>query len=315
MLGALKFVQGAVARKDYVQALTHFHIANGFIKGYNGSLALCSPIDLDLEVTPRATQFIKAIQTCRETVQLNMTPAGRLSIKSGPFKAYVDCIEGDYPEVEPEGELIELDGKMLKALKVLQPFIADDASRPWAMGILLRGPSAFATNNISLIEYWLGYDFPVEVNIPKLAVQELVRIGEEPCRLQICENSVTFHYESGRWLRTQTYCTQWPDMGKVLNREANPIPFPEGFFTSIQDIAHFTDELERVFFMGSYLTTTPEEGLGASVELEGLPESGVYHYKQLLLLEGLAKTIDLTQYPAPSLFFGDGLRGAVVGMR
>ena len=315
MLEALKFVQGAVAKKDFVPVLRHFSISGGLIKGYNGSMALCSPIDLDLEVTPRATQFSKAIAACKGTVQLHTTPTGRLSIKSGSFKAFVDCIEEDYPDIQPEGEVLGLDGTLLKALKKLNPFIADDASRQWARGIMFRGPSAFATNNVTLVEYWLGYAFPVEVNIPKPAVQELIRIGEEPATMQICETSVTFHYSSGRWLRTQTYPTQWPDMIRVLNRESNQQPFPTGFFDSLEDLIPFADDLERVFFLGDRIATTPSDGLGASVELPGLPEQGIYNIKQIQLLAGIAETIDLNQYPAPCLFYGDRVRGAIIGMR
>lgn len=315
MLEALKFVQGAVAKKNFVQALTHFHIADGFIKGYNGSLALCSPIDLDLKVTPRAIPFIKAIQTCKTTVQLNMTPSGRLSVKSGKFRAYVECVEDVFPDIEPEGETIILNGDLLKALKVLLPFIAEDASRPWARGVLFRGPSAFATNNISLVEYWLGYHFPIEVNIPKPAVQELLRIGEEPSTIRVSENNVTFLYKSGRWLRTQTYSTKWPDMTKVLERESKQTVFPENFFTALTDLMPFIDEFERVYINGEVITTTLSEDQGASMKVNGLPASGIFNIKQLQLLENIATTIDLTQYPAPCLFFGDRLRGAVIGMR
>lgn len=316
MLDALKFVQGAVARKDFVQALTHFHISGGFIKSYNGSLALCSPIDLDLEVTPKADPFIKAIATCKDTVQLNMTPTGRLSIKSGSFRAFVDCIDEAYPEVQPEGEVLELDGTLLEALKKLNPFIAEDASRQWARGILFRGSSAFATNNVTLVEYWLGYNFPVEVNVPKSAVQELIRIGEEPTRVQVCENSITFHYASGRWLRTQTYSTQWPDVAKVLDRDSTQRPFPEGFFEALEDLLPFADDLQRVYFHSSGLGTAPEgQEKGAHVEVPGLRGSGIYNARYLLDLRDLAHTIDFESYPRPSLFFGDRIRGAIIGMR
>jgi len=33
------------------------------------------------------------------------------------------------------------------------------------------------------------------------------------------------------------------------------------------------------------------------------------------LLQGNVKTIDWSLYPAPCMFFGDKLRGAIVGMR
>lgn len=313
MLEALKFVQGAVAKKEFFPALSHFRIAGGSIKGYNGSMALCSPIALDLEATPKAIPFIKAIQTCRDTVQLNLTPTGRLSVKSGSFKAFVECTEDPFPEIEPEGETIHLDGKLLEALKVLSPFIAEDASRPWARGILFRGPSAYATNNVTLIEYWLGYHFPVEVNIPKPAVQELLRIGEEPAKVQVSEKGVTFHYDSGRWLRTQIYSTEWPDLSKVLDKESSPKPLPKSFYPSLLDVAPFVDEMGRVHLLGNRLATSPDDGIGASVEI-ALSANGVYNIRQLQLLEGVASAIDLSMYPKPCLFFGERVRGAMVGM-
>jgi hypothetical protein len=35
----------------------------------------------------------------------------------------------------------------------------------------------------------------------------------------------------------------------------------------------------------------------------------------LKLLEGVATHADFTRYPNPTLFFGDRLRGAIIGMR
>lgn len=315
MLEALKFVQGAVARKDYVAALTHFDIRDGRIKGYNGSLALCSPIDLSLNVKPKATQLVKAIQTCQTTTQINLTPTGRLSIKSGKFRAHVDCIEEDFPDVEPEGEMVDLDGHLLEAIKILNPFIAEDASRPWARGILLNGQSAFATNNVALIEYWLGYTFPYIINLPKPAVQELIRIGKEPERVQVAGGSITFHYEGGRWLRTQTYSTDWPDIGAILGRESNPSPLTPDFFEALEALAPFTNELEQVFFLEGALATEKDAGTGARVDIQGLPNGPAFNIKQLQLLDKVATKIDFTQYPKPCIFYGDKLRGAVVGMR
>ena len=237
MLNALRFVQGAVAKKDFVPALQHFRIEGGTIRGYNGMMGLSCPIALNLYVCPKAIPFIKAIQTCKDTIAIHMTTGGRLGIKSGTFKAFVDCINEPFPEVIPEGEHIELKGDLLGVLKLLPPFIAEDASRPWARGILLRNQSAFATNNVCLIEYWLGYDFPIELNIPKAAVSELLRINEEPTGLQFTESSVTFHFAGQRWLRTQTYSTVWPDLNKILDQPATLVPVFPGLWQATEDLA------------------------------------------------------------------------------
>ena len=47
MLDALKFVKGAVARKDAVAVLTHFRIQHRYIMGYNGLIALGHPLELE----------------------------------------------------------------------------------------------------------------------------------------------------------------------------------------------------------------------------------------------------------------------------
>ena len=40
VLSALKFVQGSVAKKDFVPALKHVVIENATVRGFNGVLAL-----------------------------------------------------------------------------------------------------------------------------------------------------------------------------------------------------------------------------------------------------------------------------------
>ena len=183
MLAELKFVQGAVAKKDFLPALTHFRIEDGRVRSFNGTLALSTPIQFDINCTPKAEPFIKAIQNCKETVTMTMTPAGRLGIKSGSFKAFIECVEEENYHAEPEGEEFDIDGEaLLKALQAVAPFIGDDASRPWSNGVLLKGQSAYATNNVMLVEYWTGTTFPIVCNVPKVAIREMLRIGEAPLR-------------------------------------------------------------------------------------------------------------------------------------
>jgi len=185
LLQRMKFVQGSVAKKDLLPALTHFRIEKGRIQGYNGRMALSTPIDFDVDCTPKAVPLVSAIGKCNETIQLGMTATGRLSIKSGKFRTYIDCVEGPTAHVEPEGEFVNIDGNaMITALKLLQPFIGDDAARPWTNGILFAGSSAYATNNVVIAEHWLGEPFPIEVVIPRNTVKELIRIKEIPERFQ-----------------------------------------------------------------------------------------------------------------------------------
>lgn len=313
---ALRFVRGAVARKNYDVALTHFRLSGGYVQSYNGIIALCSPIPLDFTALPKAVPFIKAIQSCDEAVSLHLTPSGKLSIRSGGFRAYIECLEDtDYPVVQPEGERVALDGiDFLGALKAVERFIGEDASRPWARGVLFRGQSVYATNNVVIVEHWLPTVFPSEVNVPQEAVSELLRIGEAPVYLWTSEKSVTFEYADGRWLRSRVYDMNWPDVRRVLERDSDQQPFPELFFTTISKLVPFVDKVGAVYFSDGQVATTLDENEGACVDLH-VHNKAAFNIHQLLQLEGVADTIDFTQYPLPCLFYGNNLRGAIVGMR
>lgn len=314
MLNELKFVQGAVARKDFQPALTHFHIQGGKIQGYNGILSLCSPIALDIDVTPNAVQLVKAVRNCKDTIALSVTSGGRLAIKSGNFKAFVDCYAQGFPEIRPSGKQITIPPDFLDALKVLEPCIAEDASRQWARGILFRGRSVFATNNVVLLEYFLGTEFPAEINLPQETVRELLRIGELPESALFDEAHITFQYSGDRWLRSQVYSTQWPDVSKVLDRDGNAVT-PVLQAAHVEELLPFVDEGSRLYLLDGVLATAPVDGAGARIEIPGLLAGGIFNAHMLRLALERAQRIDLAQYPAPCIFYGNKLRGALIGMR
>lgn len=319
MLKELKFVQGAVAKKDFIPAITHFVIENGTVRAFNGTIALSSPIQCNLECKPKAGPMVQAIGRCEDIITLSMTPAGRLSIRSGSFKAFIECAPQETPHVEPEGERIDFNGEiLLQAIKTIFPFVGNDASRPWTNGILLRDQSAFATNNVCLIEYWLGVDFPHVVNIPRAAIAEMIRINEAPTHAQLDTNSVTFHYEDGRWIRTQLFSTEWPDLAKVLDqkRDDSIVPIPELLFTGLETIKPFVDEFQRVFITAEHLRTHTQADEGAVFDIDLPVDDCIFNLEMLMLLKGVAKRAYMRELgPRPMLFFGERLRGAIIGMR
>lgn len=316
MLKELKFVQGAVARKDFLPAMTHFRIEGGHVRSFNGHMALSSPIPFNIDCTPKADALVRAISNCEETITLSMTQAGKLRVQSGRYKAFVELIDGPTPHVEPAGQPVQFDGKvLLEAFKVLMNFVGDDASRPWTNGILLSGQSAYATNNVCLIEYWLGVQTPVVINIPGDAVREILRINEPPTFAQMDSNSITFHFADERWIRTQLLETAWPDLSKLLDHTCSPVAIDPRLFDGLEFIKGFGDDVGRVYIKDGMLRTHLEEEVGATYEADGIGIEGLYQSKMLMLLKGVATHADFGRYPLPTLFFGERLRGAIIGMR
>lgn len=317
MIDALNFVKGAVAKKDFVPVLTHVNINDGIIQAYNGRVLLSSPIDLDLNCSPRAVPFIKAVQTCKDSIAMNITPTGRLSVKSKGFKTLIECSQDPFPTAQLQGERIELPGEgFLEALRYLEPFIAEDDSRQWARGILFNGRTANATNNIVMLQLWLDYKFPVKINLPHQAVTELLRIKQEPVAMMVDENQATFIYENDRWLRSQLYNTEWPDIDKLyasLVDDAQPIP--PGLFEAMREVQPFADEMARVYLSEDKVATSPHDEVATSSIVEGLAGESIYNIGQFLLLEKVATKFNFNGWPKPAIFYGDKLRGALVGIK
>lgn len=324
MLDAIRFVASAVARKDYVADLQHFKIKDGRITGYNGAMALSSDIDVDLDVQPKADKFIAAIKACQSTIALNVTPAGKLAIKSGKFKSFIDCLpEESGLFVLPEGDDVEVGPFFLEGLKALQPAMGIDASRPWGMGIKISTNSMYATNNVMLVEFYHGHPVPMDVVIPAAAVNEILRIDEMPTRVQVNEVSATFWFGPKRWLRTNVIAgAQWPTdkIAQIFERlkDASPVDLPPSLREAVEALKPFLEESTAITLDGTVARTRADDGVGASYEvpLTGLEEGKVvtYGHKQLEILCEIAKTVDLTLFPNPAVFFGDRVRGVVAGM-
>lgn len=315
MLRELKFVMGAVAKKDFVAAMTHFCIQDGRVSSFNGKLALSSPINFDINCKPKAQTLVKAIAQCEDTITLAYTKAGRLLVKSGSFSASVECTDESTPDVTPSGDPFPVDGAiLLDCLKRIEGFIGDDASRPWSNGVLLRGQSAFATNNSMIVEYWLGENVPRSVNIPLDAIKEMLRINEPPVGSQIDETSISFHYADGRWIRSHLLNTEWPDVSRILERDSKPQPMREELFTAIEHLKPFTSKMNEVYFVKGGIKTHMEDGEGASYDIAGFDYDGCYTVTMLLKLKGVAERVDFGLYPGPCTFFGNRLRGVFIGL-
>jgi hypothetical protein len=322
MLDALRFVATAVAKKDFVPALTHYKIKDGRVTGFNGVISLSSPIDVDLDILPHAQSLLAAIRACAGTISLNMTPTGKLAVKSGKFKSFVECLgQDDAIWVEPEGTVVELGPQFLPGIKAIAPAMGIDASRPWSMGIKLQRQSMFATNNVILTEYWHGAEIPFDVVIPSVAIDELLRIDENPTTVRVTENSIAFAFAGDRWLRSSlVVAAPWPtdQFEKIFGASTGPqLPFPPDFFEAVETLKPFISERGALFMSPSLIATSANDGEGASVEIEipGVTDMQAYHHKNLELLGELATTIDWTPYPRPCGFRNERLRGAIVGQR
>lgn len=324
MLDALRFVASAVAKKSIVsQELTHFKIRDGRVTGFNGVIALSTDIDVDLDIQPHAAKLIAAVKACPGTIALNMTAAGKLAVRSGAFKSFVDCLPDDAfnTVIEPEGESINLGPGFMDAIKAIAPIMSVDDNRPWFMGIKLRGASAYATNNVMLAEYWHGTALPFDVVIPAAAINELLRLKEPPTRVQMTTQSMSFWFGEKRWLRTALIeGDAWPTdrMGEILDASTGAQqPIPAAFPEAIDKLKTFVTGNGAVYLSPERISTAlvEDDGTSIAVPLAGIDGVQAYSYHQLTILAQVAETIGWSSYPNPCMFRKGPMRGVIVGIR
>lgn len=322
MLETLKFVRAAVCKTGHNPAMLHFRITGGTVQANNGRLAIQAPIGTDLDCTPHAGQFLRAIAACDDVVSMHLE-SGKLVVRSGKFKTHVHCCDNaSFPRFTPTGAMFPIPQPIVPTLRKLFPFVSTDERRPWACGVHFANNSAIATNSICIVEHWLPVAFPVIANIPRDAINELLRLKMEPTALQVTPHAVTFHLPEGAWMACTLMDYQWPDVQNVF---ANASKYQGTYInagdleTLLNDVAKlegFTEDLGAVYFHKGQIGTVAAGQPGTFIESAASPGVGVYRADQLAALRGIVDRIGFGAYPAPVPFFGgELLRGVMVGFQ
>jgi len=180
VIETLRLVRGAVAKKEIVPTLTHFHIYDGRIQGGNSRRSInCECTDLKgFNITVPAERFLKAVDACNGEPKLKVTEGGKLSISRKRFKALLPLEDHDkYPINDNPGDYKNINAEsLLLALRTLQPFIGDDATRDWSNGIWIHEGFAYATNNVVLAR--VEVECSDSFILPADAEKEVLRIGK-----------------------------------------------------------------------------------------------------------------------------------------
>lgn len=319
MIDQLKFVSRGIAKSDQIHSLTHFAIHKGRVTGFNGALSLSAPLPLSFDAAPAAIPFLRALDACEETISITQESASKIVVRSGTFKASVPCLDlKTIPKSEPEGVSLPCTG-IVAAFTTLKPFICTNPDRPALCSVLFREESAYATNNICVVQYWLGFAVPNWANVPVDIVDEVLRNKEEPVRMQLSDTSITFHYPDGRWIKCQLNSAEWPNLGQVLDiawKEAKLVPVAEELREGCRKLGKYVGKSGgKTYFRGTDVATAKEDSEdGIATVATATPGKGCYWTKYLSDVLQTATMADFEKFPKPVPFVGDKVRGAIVGV-
>ena len=117
-------------------------------------------------------------------------------------------------------------------------------------------------------------------------------------------------------MRAQLLATDWPDIRVILNKESKPVAIGEELFTALEVVKPFTsDKINKVYFHNGNVSTHLDAEEGANYYMGEDIGEAVYSIDMLMLLKGIANKIDWSFYPKPCPFFGERVRGVIIGLK
>ena len=320
MLDALKLVNRATADKDVIRMLTHICVYDGKIQGADSKMAIevdCPDLDGHSFTAP-AEKFIKAVNACNGSPTIVVNADGTIKISQKRFRVTLPSLNvKDYPRqtFKPDNAVqVTVPDNFLSGLRKLYPFISQDASRPWSLGICTRPGYFYATNNVTMARVAMAWDGPV-INLPGYIVQEVLEINQPVLEIWVSDSSISFKFQ-GAWLRAQLYTDKWPDsVSKMFDVKREFQKVPDDLLNAVDQLIPFCPDVKfpSIFFKdGSITTANGLQSAEIGFDWKGV---GVYRAEVLKLVLGVALEWTPGEYPKPVFFKGNGIEGMMVGVR
>ena len=314
LLEVVRFLS-LVSRDEGSPQDTHILIKDKTATAFNGTIGAGCIIEEDLTVAPHTKTFLNALMKCGEHYTLTQLD-NKLSIKSGPFKAIIPCIDPTllcFPT--PDANIAPIDDKFKEALSIVEKVKPENGQKIFLVANLLNGPSIIATDGKILVEAWHGLNLPTNIPFPK-ALIPVILDSKKLIGFGISQSTVTFYLEDNSFIRSQLYAEAFPDLASILNRPSTPITIPDTFFKGLDAIKEFSIN-GFVYFEDGKLLSRSSEGIGAEFEIPELKKGPVYSIKYLSLIKDIAEKIDF-YVPAERdssmiSFVGKGCRGVLMG--
>lgn len=317
LLEAVKFLS-QITKDEGSPSDTHILLSNKTATAFNGTLGAGILIDEDLYAAPNAKIFLNALSKCGSTYTLTQVDQHRLSIKSGPFKANIPCIDPTllfFPTPNPIQAAI--DDNFKEALALVEKIKQENAQRIVTHSFLLNGQSLISTDGKIIIEAWHGLNMPTNTPIPKEIIPVIQSQNKKLTGFGLNDISATFYFEDNSFIRTQLYKERWPDVTHLFNKQSSPVAIPADFFKAIETIAPFCDK-GFIHFKDGKLQSNEAEEKGASFEINEIRMGPIYALRYLLMIKDIVEKADF-YVPADRrsllcYFTGKNCRGILMGM-
>lgn len=310
----------ALDNKDLVTGMTFYHAQNGMIKATNGRLIAAHPWPYTDGFMVPGKEFEKVLARLPDTPEIEIKE-DRMRFKSAQFRGSIQVqpTEWSYPDIN-DADWLPIPKGLFDTLKMLRPFISDNATQPWALCVALENDWAYATNNIALAGAPCAGLGPVVALLPVWAVDFVLTRTERLTHWAWSENYVAFYWEHGAWMRSQLIVGRFPEKAAELVQESvkeNPTQYiTDEFREAFKHVADLAEDTVSIY--SNRIESTFKKAIIKGIAQCEVPESSdhsIWGAKYLIPALQVAERWSPGVWPKPAPFKGNGVSGYVVGRK
>jgi hypothetical protein len=309
---ALKFASLA-QKKDGQSYQIHCVMRNRTLTAFDGLLACGHTIEDDFEANPRTDILLKALSKCSDSLSITHVN-DQLKIVSGGFRVNVPCEPAPLIAVKPDPSELPTDARLVASLAIVADLPEEGDERIACRSVLLQAGSCVGINKgFMVIEAWHAHDIPRAFPVPIRSIKAVLSCGKELTSLGFSDNSITFWFVDGSWIRSQLEDGKWPEYLRTFSIKTNYSGIPELFFTGVKSVETFSED-GRIRFGQNQIKSHQSKEVGAAIECEGIEEGPILAVEYLKLMQPLATKADF--YTSRGCYFigekdGVNVRGAI----
>lgn len=312
LLAALKFV--SMAQKKNSSEHRHCLIENHWAVASNGAVTIGTPIEEDLQAFPCTFQFAEVLSKVKDDFSITQISEEVLSVSSGAFRGLVECAEDVSFASQPLPSVCTIDDRVKQAIASVVMLTEEDEEGSYKSAVFLKSGSAFATNGISLIEFWHGFDLPT-MKLPRQAALCITKTDKTLNGFGFGGDCATFYFEDGSFVHTKLYAPELPMYeGLFALPDLNPWPVPAEFYDAVHTVASLCKK-GAVFFKNMTMASDEVPSLASTFKIEGLPEDLTFSVEELRKVEHVFKNVHFDEVGCRAVFFAENARGLTIGGR
>lgn len=318
MKDQVAWITDALSSKNIAREMTHYRVQGGEIRATDGRLTAGHPFPDVGEFLVPGSEFEKLLKRMpgEPTIQVE---DGNIRMSSGRLRGLIRTLpleQWDYPGIDEDAWQEAPEG-LVTVLRRLRPFVSDNATKAWTLGVALEHGYAYATNNIAVVGSRIDSIGDIRAILPVWAVEFIIDREDGLKEWAWTANYVAFRWANGAWMRAQLIDDVFFEgASKMVRSMENYVPkvevtdeFRKAFGRCV-DLADGAISVSAKDIGGAFGEAQFAEDFDEELEL---PDRTWWAAKYLKSVIAEATHWEPQSWPKPAAFRGDNLFGVILG--